>query len=207
MSRFGALFFFFFFSLTLALSHLLTRKKNGILLSPQLLAKLAFRVDPASDGAGLARMLEEANCGEKKQAGKRKGKEEEEATTTTRAAEPLPPAAAAAVPSVPFPPPQSEKKADEENGKMEVETEEGLDKANDLEEGSLDLDSLDLAALASLGDDDELASVLEGMLRGDGDGGDELFRRVFERVDGAVAEALMMSAVGGVEAEEVEAAQ
>lgn len=58
---------------------------------------------------------------------------------------------------------------------------------------------LDLAALASsLADDDQLAALLESMIRGD-----ELFRRVFERVDGAVAEALMAAGavVAGVEAQ------
>jgi hypothetical protein len=60
--------------------------------------------------------------------------------------------------------------------------------------GSLDVSAnandLDLAALAELGDDEQLAALLGGMLR-EGSGGDELFRRVFERVDGAVTELLM----------------
>ena len=59
--------------------------------------------------------------------------------------------------------------------------------------------SLDLAALAEVGDDEQLAALLEGMLRG----GDELFLRVFERVDGAVTEALMASAAEGAEGAEV----
>jgi len=95
----------------------------------------------------------------------------------------LPPAAAAAAapfhPDAPSPLP-SQKEVSEE-------TAAALGTAP--EEKSLNAD-LDLAALAALGDDEQLAALLEKMLRG----GDELFARVFERVDGAVTQALMASA-------------
>ena len=93
-----------------------------------------------------------------------------------------PPATAAAAAAVPSPSPLAQKKVEEAANLGSL--------GNAAADGSLD--PLDLAALAALGDDEQLAALLEGMLR-EGEGGDELFRRVFKRVDGAVTEALMMA--------------
>ena len=125
---------------------------------------------------------------EEEEEAKERGRETAQAPRLTLssplpAAASLPPPAPDAAPIPHFLPQGTigERKRAEGGEKEEEEAPEG----NDLD--------LDLDALASLGDDEQLASLLEGMLREDA-----LFRRVFERVDGAVSEALMASGAGGV---------
>lgn len=192
------------------------------LLPPQLLTKIAFRVDPSSDGAGLARMLHKSCC-----SGQGGEEEKEKKTRTTATQRPQAPAPPAALPVLSLPPPvapavaaaaataaavpipplwrqkntgEAEKAAAPAGEAAAGAAPEGL--AGDGEAGEdPDLD-LDLGALAALSDDDQLAALLENMLRGD-----ELFRMVFERVDGAVAEALMAAGAvvaAGAEAQEAE---